>query len=256
MIGKRVGLVALLGMLMASLSWSGEVLIVADEWPQMEVLGKFIAEGGYPPVKVKQDEMPADLSSYSGVIEFVHGAFNDEPARKMRNYAEQGGRLIVLHHGISSKKAATPGWLPFLGMKLERAEGAPDRYVWIYNSTLNMVNLNPHHYITSNSIHYATEAWYKSSDAPSEGGTYPALLFENTEVFLHHQFTDGREKTVLFGLRYREPNSQTLYMEDRAGWYKPAGRGWVFYFQPGHAVTDFENPNYCQIILNCLTWKP
>jgi trehalose utilization protein len=35
-----------------------------------------------------------------------------------------------------------------------------------------------------------------------------------------------------------------------------AGKGWFFYLQPGHAESDFRNRNYCQIILNCLTWQP
>jgi type 1 glutamine amidotransferase len=45
-------------------------------------------------------------------------------------------------------------------------------------------------------------------------------------------------------------------MQDRGGWYKPAGKGHIFYFIAGHSARDLENPAYQQIILNALNWKP
>ena len=85
-----------------------KVLIVADEWPQMEVLATYLhTEGGYDVEKVEQDKLPDSLSGYDGVFQFVHRTFNDAPAQALIEYAKNGGRLIVLHHGISSKKATT-----------------------------------------------------------------------------------------------------------------------------------------------------
>ena len=77
-----------------------------------------------------------------------------------------------------------------------------------------------------------------------------------TEVFLNQHFTDGREKTVLFGFQIADPDTGVVHMQDRAGWYKAVGAGLVFYLQPGHAASDFQNPNFAQIVLNCLQWQP
>ena len=233
------------------------VLIVADEWPQMEVLGDYLHDkGGYEIEKAEQDEMPADLSGYDGVFEFVHGDLKNEPARALMDYAENGGRLIVVHHGISSAKKKTKGWLPFLGIELDIAKRAEHPYSWVHGVSFSFVNLNANHYITSHNVAYHKTIEYQSSDQPSKPVKSPAIEFANSEVFLNHQFTDGREKTVLFGFRYEDPKTGKVYMQDRSGWIKRVGRGYAFYFHPGHTVSDFENPNYCQILLNCLTWKP
>jgi trehalose utilization protein len=47
-----------------------------------------------------------------------------------------------------------------------------------------------------------------------------------------------------------------MLMQDRAGWMMPAGRGWIFYFQPGHNARDFEHPSFLQILVNAIEWKP
>ena len=233
------------------------VLIVADEWPQMDVLADYLhGKGGYDIEKVEQDELPTDLSGYDGVFQFVHGTLKDGPAQALMDHAENGGRLIVIHHGISSAKTKTKGWLSFLGMELDRSTNAKHPYGWVHGVSLTLVNLNPNHYITSHNVTYQREIEYQSSDQPSKPVELPALEFRNTEVFLNHQFADGRAKTVLFGFHYKDPKSGKVYMQDRSGWFKRAGRGHVFYFQPGHAVSDFENRDYCQILLNCLTWNP
>ena len=232
-------------------------LIVADEWPQMEVLADYLHDkGGYEIEKVEQDELPTHLDGYSGILQFVHGVLKDDPAQALMDYAQNGGRLIIVHHGISSAKEKTKGWLTFLGIELDRANGAEHRYSWINGVSFTFVNLNPDHYITSHNVNYQRATEYQSSDQPSKSIKLPALEFLNTEVFLNHQFTDGREKTVLFGFHYKDRKTGKVYMQDRSGWFKRVGRGHVFYFQPGHAVSDFENANYCQILLNCLTWKP
>jgi hypothetical protein len=232
------------------------VLILADEWPQMEVLAGYLqSEGGYEIQKVEQDNLPESFSGYHGVFQFVHGMLNDEAAQTLIKYTHNGGRLIVLHHGISSRKEKTKGWFPFLGIELDRSGKAKHRYIWVEGVTNILVNVNPGHYITSHNVNYQKMIEYQSSDQPSKPVKLPAIEFLNTEVFLNHQFIDGREKTVLFGLRYEDPETGKVYMQDRSGWFKRAGSGHVFYFQPGHAVSDFENSNYCQILLNCLTWR-
>ncbi|MGH9629157.1 MAG: ThuA domain-containing protein [Bryobacteraceae bacterium] len=44
-------------------------------------------------------------------------------------------------------------------------------------------------------------------------------------------------------------------MQDRAGWVMQAGKGHVFYFQPGHFARDLENPAYSQILMNAIEWN-
>jgi type 1 glutamine amidotransferase len=34
----------------------------------------------------------------------------------------------------------------------------------------------------------------------------------------------------------------------------PVEKGWLFYSQPGHAVSDFENPVYSRIIMNAVQY--
>ncbi len=243
--------------ILASPVWSDSVLILSDEWPQMEVLGKFLQDqGGYQVKKVEQKEFPADISSHKAAIMFIHGSLNTEVGKPLVEFAKQGGRLIVLHHGISKGKHNTPGWMPFLGMLLDRSDKAKYYYNWIHDSDYSFVNLNPGHYITSHNVTYDKKVRYESSDGPSAEGEFPAIEFKGSEVFLNHQFTDGRQKTVLFGFKYKNPKTGEMIMQDRAGWYKPAEKGWAFYFQPGHLVEDFQNRSYCQIILNAMTWKP
>ncbi len=232
------------------------VFIVSDEWPQMEVLQAFFEANGYDVDKAEQDKMPSSLNPYDGVVQFIHGALADETAAKLIDYTNHGGRLIVIHHGISSRKKETKGWYEFLGVELDRRENAHKRYVWIHDADLIFVNLQPNHYITSNKVKYNKKIEYVPSDAPSALQLLPCMVFEQSEVFLHHQFIDGREKTVLFGFAYIDPDNGKTYMQDRSGWYKPRGEGYVFYFQPGHLVEDFENKNYCQILLNCITYQP
>lgn len=232
------------------------VLIVADEWPQMEILGKFLQErANYKVEKVEQAECPEDISPYDAFIMFVHGKFKAETANTIMDFTKQGGRLIVLHHGLSKAKHDTPGYMPFMGMLLDRSENAKYYYDYFHDVDYYLVNLDPDHYITSHNVTYNKKVEYESSDSPSASIELPAMEFKGSEIFVNHQFTDGRQKTVLFGFKSTDPKSGKTIMQDRCGWYKPAEKGWIFYFQPGHLSADFTD-NYCQIILNALTWKP
>lgn len=238
--------------------WGDSVVIVADEWPQMEILGDFLHQnGGLEVEKAEQDQMPEDLSSYRAVFMFIHGAMEREAGLRMIEYAEKGGRLIVMHHGISSKKRLVPEWMNMLGVHLPSKEEEPEEfYTWIHDVDYDLVNLQPKHYITSHKIHWPIQTDYRSSDAPSRSASYPAWNIINSEVFINHNFKDGREKTVLCGFKFKDPKTGEWIMQDRGGWYKSVGRGWVFYFQPGHTTNDFQEKIYCQMIMNCITWKP
>jgi hypothetical protein len=248
-----------MSMLLCSLNGAapgGTVLIVADEWPQMEVLGEHLeTRGGFAVEKVEQDALPADLEPYHAVFQYIHKMLKKDPAKALMDYANGGGRLVVLHHGVSSAKKITEGWLPFLGLELDKSKDAEHRYEYFEDVEATFVNLNPGHYITTHGITYEKAAEYESSDQPSVPVTLPAFDLHDTEVYINHQFTDARAKTLLLGFLYEDADSGIVHMQDRAGWLKPTGHGHVFYFQPGHKASDFESPIYAQLILNCLTWE-
>ncbi|MEW6235389.1 MAG: ThuA domain-containing protein [Candidatus Omnitrophota bacterium] len=249
-------ILTLFGFFHANAIGAEKIAIIADEWPQMDLLAeKLLGQAGYEIDKFVQEKCPADLSGYYAAFSFIHGNMSAKAADALMKFARNGGRLIVLHHGISSKKRNTPGWLPFLGIYLAPNDDKAAPYSWTEDVDYLLVNLQPHHYISSHNVKYDKTVSYQSSDFPSQSIDAPALEIPDSEVYFNHQFIDGREKTVLFGFLYEDKNGIKT-MQDRGGWYKPVEKGWVFYFKPGHSVKDIENPNYFQIIWNCLTWKP
>ena len=231
------------------------VLIVCDETPQMEALAKFLHdEAGYETQIVAQEDCPDSLSKYPGVFNFVHRPLTEKVEEALIAYAVAGGRLISLHHGISSSKMLNKKWLPFCGVALFRKERDEGGWSVLGNITAELVNLCPGHYITSHNVAYDGTTTYTPSDFPSTEQECPVLRFPRSEVFLNEHFTDAREKTVLFGVKGNDPETGKLYMQDRGGWFQRKGKGWAFYFQMGHATSDFQNRSYCQILLNCLQW--
>lgn len=254
-----VGIIALfasLGMYSGLTDNQIELLIVADEPEPMRVLIGNLQAKGCSVAYTDQPELADNLKKYDGVIMYIHDTMNTRTESILVDYTRNGGRLIILHHGIASARMKNPLWQQMTGVYLELNRSKPRRWKVLHNMTYNMVNLNPEHYITSNNVTYPKSIEYESGDYPSRVRTYNMLEFHDTEIFLNQQFTDGRSKTILYGLQCRHPEDKTLIRQDRAGWFKSWGRGWIFYFQPGHTVEDFQNAAYCQIIHNCLTWKP
>ncbi len=246
-----------------------DVLIIQDEMPQIEVLSAFLEERGGKEVEVvEQDELPDDLSRYQAVLLFIHGDLEETTEKAAIEYTETGGRLVVLHHSISSGKAANTYYFDFLGMRLDhpaqssKAVEPGEGYGWRHTETngdmvtLTIVNLNPQHYITSHEVDWGAAIPYTVSDHPSEESTYPSIALENSEVYLNHKFTDGREKTVLMGLKYFDDRVGKTFMQDRAGWVKRKGDGEIVYLMPGHSASDYENPNVAQMVLNAVEWQP
>lgn len=232
------------------------VLIVADEWEPMEALSDLLRTGGdYNVRRVDQSGPDLDLRQFGAVFVYVHTVLQAHIEDALIDYALDGGRLVMLHHTIASAKVANPKWLRFTGIHIAPRDdpGHPWRVV---RGTHTVVNLQPGHYITSHSVPYDRTVVYRPSDVPSVPGAYPALDLHDTEVFLNQHFTDGREKTVLLGFQVTDPQTGNVITQDRSGWYKSVGKGWLFYLQPGHAASDFRHSGFGQIILNCLDWEP
>jgi hypothetical protein len=252
-----LGLVGLLATLGYGADGGRKVLILYDEKPQMEVLAKRLQTDGYGVDFVSTKENLPDLKPYYAVIVFIHGAFPSQQADAVIRYTRAGGRMIGLHHTISSGKVKTPAWLKFVGVELPKGDPQKGFYGWEEGVDLRLVNLAPDHYITTHDIKYKDKVDYKRSDMEEPSRLRDCVDFPDSEVYVNHQFTDEKEKTILYGFacRTRKLGDKT-WMQDRGGWVKKADKGWIFYFMPGHTVREFENPILQQVVVNCLTWNP
>jgi hypothetical protein len=232
-----------------------KVLIIQDELPQMQVLAKFLREEGKLSVTiVDQQSLPEDLSAYEAVIVFIHKDLHERTEKSIIEYTRNGGRLVCLHHSISSRKALNKFYFDFLGMRLDKGPAETGGYKWKACSW-SLVNLNSQHFITNSGVDWDERTAYTPSDYPSSERKYPSItLGADSEVFVNHKFTDGREKTVLCGLVYHDAESGKTYMQDRGAWIKKQGKGTIVYFMPGHAASDYENKSISRIILNVITW--
>jgi len=243
-----------------------KILIVQDELPQIKALAAFLKEKGKLQVEiVNQETLPESLSTFSSLIVFIHGDLTPATENAIINYTKNGGRYICLHHSISSAKAKNDNYFDFLGIQLDEPEKSSqpvdpgEGYGWYHNGDkgidLILVNLHPNHYITKHQIEWKDTINYTPSDFPSVSRKYPSLTIEDTEVYLNHKFTDGREKTVLAGFKFYDPRNQQLFMQDRAIWFKKYHRGMVIYYMPGENVSDYTHPAVARMILNGVLWK-
>ena len=211
-------------------------------------------------VVVDQTSMPENLSIFNSVIGFIHGKLEEKTENAVIEYTRNGGRYICLHHSISSKKAKNKFYFDFLGIRLDDPETSRNPvepgggYGWREGVTLVLVNLKPDHYITRYQVTWGKKIVYTPSDFRSGEGTYPSISLEDSEVYMNHKFTDGREKIVLCGIKFYDDRNGNLFMQDRGAWIKKQGEGEIIYFLPGHSTSDYENRNISQMILNAIEW--
>lgn len=241
------------GLLLKLLLWGGclqaaDVLIIKDELPQMLVLADVLQhQGGYQVTMVDQEQLPANLSGYSAVVLYLHQRLFEKTEQAVIDYANNGGRLVVLHHSVSSGKRINKQWFDFLKIKLEAKPLAEGGYAYREPIDLQLVNLQPKHFITSHKVQWPEVVTYYTR-------TLPAVTLPHTEIYLNHIFTDDRDRTILCGFRYFDKESSKWFLQDRAAWLKKTGKGSVFYFMFGHKNNDFENPVVTQIILNGISF--
>jgi len=242
---------------------SAKILIIQDERPQLEVLSKFLT-GNQENLEIdiaKQNNMPEDLTAYHAIILYLHFRLHEDTENKVIEYTKNGGRLIVLHHSISSGKAKNKNFFPFLGVQLDGTNNSRDPelpgggYVWIEGVTFTLINLDPGHCVINHNVDWGEEINYTPSDLAKPTSAYPTLSLHDSEVYLNHKFTDGKDKTILMGLKFYDIRNDQLFMQDRASWYKIAGEGDIFYFMPGHSSLEFENANFSQMILNAINYS-
>jgi hypothetical protein len=231
------------------------ILIIQDELPQMEVLAEFLENrGGFSVEIVDQRHVPESLAVYQAVIVFIHGKVLEPAEVAFIEYTREGGCCICLHHTISRSHGANRYLFDFMGIDLKTGPAEEGGYEWREGETLELVNLNPRHYITSHEVEWGAPVSYTSSDQPAAPIMAPSIVLPDTEVYLNHGFRDGREKTVLAGFIFKDEANGRVYMQDRGAWFKPFGQGFLFYMQPGHSAADYGNPNIAQMILNAIVW--
>jgi len=235
------------------------VRFVVDEWGPTEPLLTFLeGQGTWDIRRSEQTALPApaEMAKDYAVVMSIHGPLKPIAENAMLNYTLAGGRLVMLHHGIASARMNNPRWTRLTGVFMAPRNDPDWPWAVCEPTTLTLVNIRPGHYITTHKITWPEEVEYTSSDTPSHPAKLPALSLTNTEAYINQQFTDGRAKTVLLGMACTNTNTGRRVMQDRAGWYKPSGNGWMFYLMAGHAASDYRNPVYRQLVENCLTWQP
>jgi hypothetical protein len=227
------------------------VLIAADEVPAMEVLAKQLGDRVHAKATIinsKQQPLPESLAPFRAVLVYIHGALAEPFEKALLSYAEQGGNLILLHHSISSGKRPNKNsaWMPALGVTLPEGDLGAGGYKYFDDATWDLVDLAPKHPILKG-VKFPKTVEYTG------GKKLPALELDGTEIYLNHVLAGPR--TTLLGLRWTEPKSGKLFLQDTAAWVKPLGKGQVSYFMPGHKKTDFDRPDYAQMIANTVVYS-
>ena len=67
--------------------------------------------------------MPASLSAFRAVIVYIHKDIDSKSEKVFIQYAKNGGKLLILHHSISSAKRKNAEWFSFLGVDLPKKRG-------------------------------------------------------------------------------------------------------------------------------------
>jgi len=230
-----------------------EVLIVADEFPAMQVLAeKLKSEENISSKVIAQKDLPENLSGFEAVAVYIHKDLSENAENAFIAYALGGGKLVLLHHAISSGKRKNAHWFSFLGVILPEGDVNHGGYKWIEGVSLDLVNLNPNHFIMTNKVTYPERVAFASTNPPIRGSV-AGFKLNDSEVYLNHILDPTR--TILMGLKFIN-DSGTPFMQSHAGWIKNSGKGTVIYLMPGHTKRDFENPTYSRIVLNAFIYKP
>ncbi len=240
--------------LTASALAADEVLIVADEFPAMEfVATKLKSVESVASRVVWQTNLPPTLSAFSAVVVYIHRGLSASAEQAFIDYTQAGGKLVVLHHSISSGKRKNKEWFKFLGVSLPEGDVTQGGYQWTEGITQQIVNLAPDHFITTHGVHYPEQIAFKRTTEAKEE-MLPGFSLTESEGYVNHVLNGPR--TLLLGFKYTDTKSGTTYMQPRAGWCKPSGKGWIVYLQPGHGLADLGTPAFERILSNAVIWKP
>ena len=238
---------------LTSFSARGDVLIVADEFPAMQVVAEKLKSVEHRDSQlVDQAHLPTALEPFDAVVVYIHKGLDAAAEHALIGYARGGGRLVLLHHSISSGKRQNRDWFKFLGVELPEGSVDAGGYKWIEGVTMQLVNLATNQFMMTNQITYPETAALPTSDGRVRN--LPAFTLDETEVYLNHQLHGPR--TILMALQFTDKASGKVWVQETAGWVRPADKGSVIYLMPGHSQRDFENPVYGRIVLNAIVARP
>jgi len=227
--------------------WAAKPVLIVSDGAPIRILAVELKSRGIDSQTVTADEIPAKLSTFPAVLVYVHEVLPDALEKSLIAYANGGGKLIVLHHSISSQKRKNPAWLDFLGVKLPEGDVTQGGYKYYDPVNLTIVNLAPSNWITTHDVHWPDRASFRGEDRD-------AIVLPATEVYVNHTLEGSR--TILLGFKCREEKSGATFEQDTAGWLKKTGKGWTMYFMAGHSGKEFEDPAYAQILANAVNYKP
>lgn len=228
------------------------VLIVADEFHAMQVLASQLESDAKVQTRIiGQTEMPPSMANYGAVIVYLHGELQPATEHKLIQYANDGDDLILLHHTISSRKRENKDWFSFLHIELPTKPFADGGYAYFDPVTYQVVNLAEGNPITTKGVTFDQTVDF--TDPVRGGRKLPGTSFTETEVYLNHVLMGQR--TLLLGMKYVDPKTNKVYMQDTAGWLLPTGKGVVFYFMMGHRTEDFQNAAYRQMLSNAVEYR-
>jgi hypothetical protein len=248
-------LILLAGFFVVSRCAFADVLIVADEFPAMEYLAaRLKSEANISSKVISQKDLPENLSTFEAVAVYIHKDLSESAENAFIAYALGGGKLVLLHHSISSGKRKNAHWFTFLGVSLPEGDYNHGGYKWIEGVSLDLVNLNPNHFIMTNKVTYPDRIGYTNANTSLPRGDLAGFKLNESEVYLNHVLDPSR--TLLMGVKYVDDKGGTTFMQSHAGWIKTAGKGTVIYLMPGHTKHDFENPTYGRIVLNTFVYQP
>jgi len=191
---------------------AADYLIVADEFPAMQGLAKQLQ--GSSEI-IDQSKMPADLSGFKSVVVYIHQNITPAAEAAFIQYTDNGGRLVLLHHSISSGKRKNKQWLPWLGVELPDKPYEQGGYKWIDPADFEFFN------------------------AAGE-----RIQFHDSEIYMNHVLSGPR--TLMWSIRYKG-------VEQPSGaWRRPSGKGEVFYFMAGHKPNDFDIPRFARDVTSAI----
>jgi type 1 glutamine amidotransferase len=200
--------------------------------------------------------MSKNLQPYAAVFVYTHLTIPEETESALIAYTKAGGKLIVIHHGISRSKLKNKNWLPFLGITLGVPTVQGGTYTNLTNVNFEVVNLAPGNWVTTHEVNWDMKVSYKRSSAPSaKEEELPATHLDQSELFLGHNLLPSPKKELLLGYKLIGPETGKLHMVDTMAWHERVEDGQVYYFMFGHYGYDWENKALMQVVANAVLSK-
>ena len=99
-------------------------------------------------------KMKTGSSAIHAILTYNKSLYWKSVVKQIIKYCEKGGKVIALHHNISSMMLKRPEWLEFA--KIQITKGKNVRYPWAATEggTLHIYNLSDTHPITSDNLEY------------------------------------------------------------------------------------------------------